>query len=95
MNISEIFIRRPIATTLLMTAILLFGPVGYELMPVAALPNVSYHRRIREVAGRQPHHYGKHSGNAPGRRVHAESRSDADDLDQRAWDPRRSPCSST
>jgi hydrophobe/amphiphile efflux-1 (HAE1) family protein len=42
MNISEIFIRRPIATTLLMTAILLFGLVGYELMPVAALPNVQF-----------------------------------------------------
>ncbi|MGC1780796.1 MAG: efflux RND transporter permease subunit [Xanthobacteraceae bacterium] len=42
MNISEIFIRRPIATTLLMTGILLFGFVGYELLPVAALPNVEF-----------------------------------------------------
>jgi hydrophobe/amphiphile efflux-1 (HAE1) family protein len=41
-NISEIFIRRPIATTLLMAAILLFGMVSYELLPVAALPNVDF-----------------------------------------------------
>jgi multidrug efflux pump subunit AcrB len=42
MNISAIFIRRPIATTLLMTGILLFGLVSYELLPVAALPNVEF-----------------------------------------------------
>ena len=42
MNISEIFIRRPIATALLMAAIFLFGLVGYEVMPVAALPNVEF-----------------------------------------------------
>jgi hydrophobe/amphiphile efflux-1 (HAE1) family protein len=42
MNVSELFIRRPIATALLMAAIFLFGLVGYELMPVAALPNVAF-----------------------------------------------------
>jgi hydrophobe/amphiphile efflux-1 (HAE1) family protein len=42
MNISEIFIRRPIATTLLMTGVLLFGLFCYELLPVAALPNVDF-----------------------------------------------------
>ncbi len=42
MNVSEVFIRRPIATALLMAAISLFGLVGYELMPVAALPNVEF-----------------------------------------------------
>ena len=42
MNVSEIFIRRPIATALLMAAIFLFGLVGYELLPVAALPNVEF-----------------------------------------------------
>jgi hydrophobe/amphiphile efflux-1 (HAE1) family protein len=42
MNVSEIFIRRPIATALLMAAIFLSGLVGYELMPVAALPNVEF-----------------------------------------------------
>ncbi|MGB7036180.1 MAG: efflux RND transporter permease subunit, partial [Xanthobacteraceae bacterium] len=42
MNVSEIFIRRPIATTLLMAGILLFGIVCYEFLPVAALPNIDF-----------------------------------------------------
>jgi HAE1 family hydrophobic/amphiphilic exporter-1 len=40
MNISATFIRKPIATSLLMAAILLLGLIGYELLPVAALPNI-------------------------------------------------------
>jgi multidrug efflux pump subunit AcrB len=40
MNISAAFIRRPIATALLMAAILLLGLISYELLPVAALPNI-------------------------------------------------------
>jgi len=40
MNISATFIRRPIATGMLMAAILLLGLIGYELLPVAALPNI-------------------------------------------------------
>jgi hydrophobic/amphiphilic exporter-1 (mainly G- bacteria), HAE1 family len=42
MNISEIFIRRPIMTSLVMIAILLFGIVGYRLLPVSDLPNVDF-----------------------------------------------------
>jgi HAE1 family hydrophobic/amphiphilic exporter-1 len=41
-NISEIFIRKPIATSLLMAAILLVGMVAYRLLPVAALPAVDF-----------------------------------------------------
>ncbi|HUN48521.1 MAG TPA: efflux RND transporter permease subunit, partial [Stellaceae bacterium] len=40
MNLSALFIRKPIATGLLMVAILLLGFLGYRLLPVAALPNV-------------------------------------------------------
>ena len=40
MNISAPFIARPIATFLLMLALLAAGFVGYNLLPVAALPNV-------------------------------------------------------
>jgi hydrophobe/amphiphile efflux-1 (HAE1) family protein len=40
MNISATFIRKPIATSMLMAAILLVGLIGYELLPVAALPNI-------------------------------------------------------
>ncbi len=42
MNISALFIRRPVTTTLLMTAILLFGIMAYRLLPVSELPNVDF-----------------------------------------------------
>ncbi|MFZ2490087.1 MAG: efflux RND transporter permease subunit, partial [Thermoanaerobaculia bacterium] len=42
MNPSEIFILRPVATTLLMVAILLAGAVAYGFLPVSALPQVDY-----------------------------------------------------
>jgi HAE1 family hydrophobic/amphiphilic exporter-1 len=42
MNVSRIFIERPIMTVLVMFAILLFGIVGYRALPVAALPSVDY-----------------------------------------------------
>ena len=42
MNFSEIFIRRPIATSLLMLAIALFGVVSYRALPVADLPTVDF-----------------------------------------------------
>jgi hydrophobe/amphiphile efflux-1 (HAE1) family protein len=42
MNISEPFIRRPIATSLLMLGVLVFGIAAYGLLPVAALPNVDF-----------------------------------------------------
>jgi hydrophobe/amphiphile efflux-1 (HAE1) family protein len=40
MNISATFIRKPIATALLMVAILLLGLISYRLLPVAALPDI-------------------------------------------------------
>ncbi|WP_279222472.1 MdtB/MuxB family multidrug efflux RND transporter permease subunit [Stutzerimonas kunmingensis] len=42
MNISRLFILRPVATTLSMIAILLAGLIAYKLLPVAALPQVDY-----------------------------------------------------
>ncbi len=42
MNISEPFIRRPVATTLLMIGLLLAGLVGFRQLPVSALPQVDY-----------------------------------------------------
>jgi multidrug efflux pump len=42
MSISEPFIRRPVATTLLMFGLLLAGMTGYSQLPVAALPQVDY-----------------------------------------------------
>lgn len=42
MNISEIFIRRPVMTTLLMVAFVLFGVFGYTTLPVSELPKVDF-----------------------------------------------------
>jgi multidrug efflux pump len=42
MNISETFIRKPVATTLLTVAIALSGAVAYGLLPVAPLPEVDF-----------------------------------------------------
>jgi multidrug efflux pump len=40
MSFSSIFIRRPIATSLLMAAVLLIGIIGYKALPVSALPEI-------------------------------------------------------
>ena len=41
-NVSEIFVRRPVMTTLVMVGVLVFGIVGYRQLPVASLPNVDF-----------------------------------------------------
>jgi HAE1 family hydrophobic/amphiphilic exporter-1 len=42
MNISSVFIRRPVATTLVQLAIVAFGVMGYLSLPVSDLPNVDF-----------------------------------------------------
>ena len=42
MNISALFIRRPVMTTLVMLGILMFGLMAYRLLPVSNLPNVDF-----------------------------------------------------
>jgi hydrophobe/amphiphile efflux-1 (HAE1) family protein len=42
MNVSETYIRRPIATSLMMLGLLVFGSATYNLLPVSALPNVDF-----------------------------------------------------
>ncbi|MHB1024114.1 MAG: efflux RND transporter permease subunit [Desulfobacteria bacterium] len=42
MNIPDLFIRRPIMTTLVMGALLLFGTLAYQRLPVSDLPNVDF-----------------------------------------------------
>jgi len=41
-SISGLFIRRPVATTLVMLGILMFGLMAYRLLPVSDLPNVDF-----------------------------------------------------
>ncbi|MGH8852057.1 MAG: efflux RND transporter permease subunit, partial [Casimicrobiaceae bacterium] len=42
MNIAALFVRRPVMTLLVMIGILIFGLIGYRLLPVNALPNVDF-----------------------------------------------------
>src|SRR5438552_10838818 len=42
MSISEPFIQRPIATSLLMAGVVLMGSLGYFLLPISALPPVDF-----------------------------------------------------
>jgi multidrug efflux pump len=42
MSPSRIFILRPVATTLLMAAILIVGIIAYRFLPLSALPEVDY-----------------------------------------------------
>ncbi len=42
MNISRLFIERPVATSLLMVAVILGGVLGYRQLPLSALPEVDY-----------------------------------------------------
>ncbi|HKB80995.1 MAG TPA: efflux RND transporter permease subunit, partial [Thermoanaerobaculia bacterium] len=42
MSIASIFIRRPVMTTLVMLAIVLFGAMAYRQLPVSDLPNVDF-----------------------------------------------------
>jgi hydrophobe/amphiphile efflux-1 (HAE1) family protein len=56
MSISEPFIRRPIATSLMMLGVLVFGIGAYGLLPVAALPKVDFPTIVVSVnyAGASP-----------------------------------------
>ncbi len=42
MNVSGLFVRRPVTTTLIMLGVLIFGAMSYRLLPVADLPNVDF-----------------------------------------------------
>jgi len=42
MNLVELFIRRPIMTTLVMLGIIIFGIMSYRLLPISDLPTVDY-----------------------------------------------------
>ena len=42
MNISEGFIKRPIATTLIVLGLMVFGAMSYRLLPVSDLPTIDF-----------------------------------------------------
>ena len=93
MNVSETYIRRPIATSLMMLGLLVFGAATYTLLPVSALPNVDFPTITVSAtpAGRQPGDHGllgRHPARAAVRR-HPRPR--LDELDQRARRDRDHP----
>jgi HAE1 family hydrophobic/amphiphilic exporter-1 len=42
MNLSEIFIKRPVTTTLIVLGIMVFGVMSYRLLPVSDLPAIDF-----------------------------------------------------
>ncbi|HZR23466.1 MAG TPA: efflux RND transporter permease subunit, partial [Vicinamibacterales bacterium] len=42
MNLSELFIKRPVTTTLIMLGVIVFGAMAYRLLPVSDLPTVDF-----------------------------------------------------
>src|SRR5438034_9152444 len=42
MNLSELFIKRPVTTTLIVLGIMVFGAMSYRLLPVSDLPTVDF-----------------------------------------------------
>ena len=42
MNPSRLFILRPVATSLMMVAVLLAGLIAYRVLPISALPEIDY-----------------------------------------------------
>ena len=55
-NLAEPFVRRPVMTTLVMAAFLIFGVVGFRLMPVNSLPSIDFPtiQVTAELAGASP-----------------------------------------
>jgi len=51
MSLSEWYIRRPIATSLLMVGLLVLGSTAYTLLPVAALPDALAGHRLAGISG--------------------------------------------
>ena len=56
MNMSAVFIKRPVATSLIMAGILIFGLLSYTLLPLNDMPNVEfpYITVIGEMSGANP-----------------------------------------
>ena len=82
MSISEPFIRRPIGTSLLMLGVLVFGIGAYNLLPVAAVPNVDFPTitRDRAVPRRRSEHDGVGGRDAARTAIHLDPGAEPDDV---------------
>jgi len=66
MNLSELFVRRPVMTVLVMAGILIFGLASYRLLPVFPLPtSISPRSRFPRLFRREPGDHGRRGRNAP------------------------------
>ena len=54
MNVAAPFIRRPVATTLIQLAIVIFGIAAYRALPVSDLPPIDFLLRFDPVSGARP-----------------------------------------
>ena len=96
-GVSGPFIRHPVATTLLMVAILLAGAVAYPLLPVAPLPQIDFPTiSVSASLARRLARYDGLLGRPAARAAdRADSRRHPDDVDEFARRDGRSPFSST
>jgi hypothetical protein len=81
MNISQPFIERPVATSLLMAAVGFVGLVAFPFLPVAPLPPVIFQYRQTLHGAAQDH--GSVGGSAAGASVRTDPRGHAIDLHER------------
>ena len=84
MNFSDVFIRRPVATTLIILAIVIFGAMSYRQLPVSDLPTVDYPtiQVQASLPGREPGDDGGGRGHAAREAVLGDCRRRLDQLDQ-------------
>jgi hypothetical protein len=84
MNISEPFIKRPVATALLMAGVIIMGLLGYSLLPISALPAVDFPtiQVTAQFPRREPGRDDFDRHDTARTAVRADQRADDDDLDQ-------------
>ena len=95
-NVSEPFIHRPVATSLLMAGVVLMGMLGYFLLPISALPPVDFPtiQVTAQYPGASPGRDGFLGHDAARTAVRADQRPGHDDLRQFLRQRRRSRCNS-
>ena len=96
MNLSALFIKRPVTTTLIMLGIMVFGMMAYRLLPVSDLPVVDFpdHSGPGRPARREPRDDGDGRGAAAREAVLGDCRPDVDQLGELAGQHATSRCSS-
>ena len=93
MNFAELFIKRPITTTLIMLGIAVFGVMSYRLLPVSDLPTVDFPdiQVQASLPGREPGDDGVGGGAAARKTVRDDCRPRLGQLDQLAGQHQHHP----